>query len=318
MKALTCNNGQRGLSLVELLVSLAISLVIVIAASAFFLGSSRTRDTQEAASLLQDNARFATEVITRSIQQAGYQNYIWSTAGAVARREVLPPSDVQPDIRGFNNSAAGSSTNHGEHNENDDRINNSDTLVTRFQGAGNGTAADGSMIDCMGRPLPAPDGLVTRYYSVFEIRRASSTAEPELRCKYATITGSTLGFDAQPIVRGVESLQFTYGVDTDADSIADTWRNAEQVDMGGVSGALCSGATCIQRWQQVRAVRVGMVLRSPTPVAVSTPTGTTTFSPLGLYFSQGISASPDTLTVNNSDGRLRKVVTFTVNVRNTL
>lgn len=304
--------SQRGLSLVELLVSLAISLVIVIAVSAFFLGSSRTRDTQEAASLLQDNARFATEVITRSIQQAGYQNYIWSTAGAVARREILPPSDIQPDIRGYNNSAAGSGTDNGTHNTGTDRVNNSDTLVARFQGSSNATAADGSMIDCMGRPLPAPDGLVTRYYSVFEVRRASSTAEPELRCKYASITGGTLGFDAQPIVRGVESLQFTYGIDTNADSIADAWRNAQQVDNG------CVNAACITNWQQVRAVRVGMVLRSPIPVTVSTPTGTTTFSPLGLYFSQGISASPDTLTVSNSDGRLRKVVTFTVNVRNTL
>jgi type IV pilus assembly protein PilW len=303
---------QQGLTLVELLVALAISLVIVIAASTFFLGSSRSRDTQDAASLLQDNARFATEVITRSIQQAGYQNYIWSTAGAASRREVLPPSDGQPDLRGYNNTAAGTSTNHGAHDTSSNRINNSDTLVARFQGSSSASGADGSMVDCMGRPLPAPDVLVARYYSIFEVRKPTGSVEPELRCKYGSINSSgTLAFSAEPIVRGVESLQLMYGVDTNADSVADSWRNAEQVDNG------CSGTGCITNWQQVRSVRVGMVLRSPTAVAVSSASGTSILSPLGVYFSQGLSA-PDTLAVNNVDGRLRKVVTFTVNVRNTL
>ncbi len=314
MKARTYFCRQQGLSLIELMVALVISLVIVIAASAFFLGSSRSRDTQDAASLLQDNARFATEVITRSIQQAGYQNYIWSSLGAASRREVSAPSDDEPDLRGYNNSAAGTSTNNGTHNASANRINNSDTLVARFQGSSNASGADGSMIDCMGRPLPEPDVLVTRYYSIFEVRQPSGTVEPELRCKYATTTGGTLGFDTEPIVRGVESLQLLYGVDTNSDDVADTWRNAEQVDNNG-GGAVCSGTACITNWSRVRSVRVGMVLRSPTAVAVSSASGTGTVAPLGAYFSQGIA---DTLTVSNTDGRLRKVVIFTVNVRNTL
>lgn len=313
MKPYTFSRQHKGLTLIELLVALAISLVIVIAAAAFFLGSSRSRDTQDGASQLQDNARFATEVITRSIQQAGYQNYIWNTAGAISRREVSPPSDNEPDIRGYNNSAAGTSTNNGTHDLSTNRINNSDTLVTRFQGSSNASGADGSMIDCMGRPLPQPDILVTRYYSIFEIRQSAGSAEPELRCKYASINGTgTVIFTSEPIVRGVESLQFMYGVAPNADSAANTWKNAQQVDNG------CSGAACVANWQLVRVVRVGMVLRSPTAVAVTTAAGTSTVAPLGASFSQNISTAPDTLTVNNTDGRLRKVVTFTVNIRNTL
>lgn len=299
----------RGLTLVELLVALAISLVIVIAASAFFLSSSRSRDTQDGASQLQDNARFATEMITKNIQQAGYQNYIWNTAGAVARREVSPPSDEQPDIRGFNNSAAGSGIDFTSstwgHNKTTNRVNNSDALVVRFQGSGSGSG-DGSIIDCMGRPQPEPAVAGDRAYSIFEVNQ-SGTGEPELRCRYVTATGVA----TEPIVRGVESLQLLYGVDTDADAVADTWKNAQEVDNG------CLAAACITNWQQVRVVRVGMVFRSPTAVAVTAVSGTSTLSPLGANFSQG-SVSPDTLTVNSSDGRLRKVVTFTVNVRNTL
>lgn len=305
----------KGLTLVELLVALAISMVIVIAAAAFFLGSSRSRDTQDGASQLQDNARFATEIITRNIQQAGYQNYIWNTAGAIGRREVLPPPNNQPDIRGYNNSVAGSvtgfsSSSWGHDQSSSNRVNNSDTLVVRFQGFGSGSG-DGSIIDCMGLPQPEPSAPGDRAFSVFEVYQSGSN-EPELRCKYS---GNTQGL---PIVRGVESLQILYGVDTDGDSIADIWRNAKEVDMGGVTGTVCSGAACIARWQQVRVVRIGMVLRSPTAVAVTSASGTSTVAPLGVNFSQGISSAPDTLIVNNSDGRLRKVVTFTVNVRNTL
>lgn len=308
MKPYSFSRQHKGLTLVELLVALAISLVIVIAAAALFLGSSRSRDTQDGASQLQDNARFATEVITRNIQQAGYQNYIWNSTGAIARREVSPSADGQPDIRGYNNAPGGSFSGFGGtswgHNKPSTRVNNSDVLVTRFQGAG-AASGDGSIIDCRGAPQAETAVGVDRAFSVFEVYE-SSTGEPELGCRYQ---GST---QVVPIVRGVESLQVLYGVDTNGDSIADSWKNANEVDNG------CTGVACVAKWQQVRVVRVGMVLRSPTAVAVSSATGTSTVAPLGANFSQGIAAAPDTLTVNNTDGRLRKVVTFTVNIRNTL
>ncbi|HEY1103074.1 MAG TPA: prepilin-type N-terminal cleavage/methylation domain-containing protein, partial [Burkholderiaceae bacterium] len=103
---------QAGLTLVELMVSLVISSFIVIATTSFFVSSSRSRDTQDAASQLQDNARFITEVITRNLQQAGYQNYRWDDAAQLRIRELTSGGapDGEPDIRGYNNSAAGSST----------------------------------------------------------------------------------------------------------------------------------------------------------------------------------------------------------------
>ena len=80
---------QAGFSIVELLVSLAISSIIVLASTAFFLNSSRSRDAQDAAGLLQDNARFLTEILTKNIQQTGYQNYIYNRDGAKNRRELV-------------------------------------------------------------------------------------------------------------------------------------------------------------------------------------------------------------------------------------
>jgi type IV pilus assembly protein PilW len=300
---------QRGLSLVELLVALAISMIIVIAAATFFLTSGRSRDTQEAASLLQDNARFATDLITRNIQQAGYQNYIWDSAGAGFRREVAPPSDGEPDLRGYNNSAAGTNTDHGLHDRSTNRVAGSDTLVARFQGSGV-TAGDGSIIDCMGRPQPEPVSAGDRAYSIFEVRQPSGSAEPELRCKYYSTSSGVGAFSSEVIVRGVETLQFLYGVDTNGDTFVDKWLNAAEVSP-------TSSTTPVNDWAKVKSVRVGMVLRSPDRVSVAATTGssTGTLAPLGSNFTQN---NGDTLVVNSNDGRLRRVVTFTVNLRNAL
>ena len=305
---------QAGLTLIELMVALAISLLIVIAAASFFLNSSKTRETQEAASLLQDNARYATEILTKSIEQAGYQNYAWGSSGATVRREVVAPSDGEPDIRGYNNTAAGTSLNNGAHNTSTNRVNNSDTLIVRYQGSGV-SPGDGSMIDCRGEPQPEASNLVARAYSIFEVRRDSAGAEPELRCKYFN-TATSL-FSAEKIVRGVETFQVMYGVDTDGDSFVDKWLNAAEVNPGGDTTALVD-------WAKVKSVRVGMVLRSPGRVADAVPV-VTTLKPLGTNFSQnvndnlaGVSTAPTEGQFSSSDGRLRKVVTFTVNLRNPL
>lgn len=307
-------NPETGFTLVELLVSLVISSLIVIAATSFFIGSTRSRDTQDAASLLQDNARFLTEILTKNIQQAGYQNYIANTVGASGRREVLAPSDGEPDVRGYNNTAAGADIlSNGTHDSATNRVNNSDTLILRFQGSstsvGVGTAtsrvADGSIIDCLGRPQPEPVVPGDRAYSIFEVRSGSGTgSEPELRCKY--YNSATMSATSEPIIRGVETLQLMYGVDTDGDSFVDTWLNAKQVDLP------------VSRWSQVRAVRVGLVLRTPNK-GVSVVSTAGTYSPLGSNFTQPTSTDPgSSLVINTNDGLLRKMVTFTVNLRNQL
>jgi type IV pilus assembly protein PilW len=297
---------QYGLTLVELLVSVVISSFIVIAATSFFVGTSRSRDTQDAAALLEDNARFATDLITRNLQQAGFQNYQWDAnpARQALIREVIAAgsSDGEPDIRGYNNSATGSDLDQGAHDRATARVNNSDTLVVRFHGANNaaGSAADGSMIDCLGRSQPATTSVTDRVFSIFEVRQTGS--EPELYCKYK----ASSGFSREVIVRGVESFQVMYGVDNNADSFVDKWLDAKQVD--------ALSANALNAWARVRSVRVGMVMRSPNRVALASSAGS--YKPLGDNFTSS-SDTGSTLTVSD-DGRLRRVVTFTVNLRNNL
>lgn len=300
---------QAGLTLVELLVAVVVAGTTVIAALSLFLGVSRSRDTQEAMAQLQDSGRFLTEALTKSLQQAGYQNLQWTPdplkQSLLREGRVGGAIDGEPDLRGHNNSATGADLDHGQHDRVSNRVNHSDTLVVRFQGASNAAGADGSMVDCLGRPQAATTVTNDRAHSVFDVRRASATSEPELRCKYKTSAG---GFASEVMVRGVEVLQLLYGTDTNGDTVADQWLTAQQVDARHPDPVLA--------WSAVRVVRVGLVLRSPQRVAVADTTAT--HQPLGGLFTLAEAADPGATFSVGNDGRLRRVVTFTVSLRNPL
>ncbi|SDT66387.1 type IV pilus assembly protein PilW [Pseudomonas cedrina] len=61
----------RGFSLVELLLALAMGLVLVLGASQVVISTNATHASQQAAMLLQDDARFVLGKITQDIRQAG-------------------------------------------------------------------------------------------------------------------------------------------------------------------------------------------------------------------------------------------------------
>lgn len=75
--------GERGLSLVELMVSMAIGLIIVSAMGYIFLGSSRVFRSLEASSRIQENIRYAFERISHDVRMAGYAGCSYSTQANV-------------------------------------------------------------------------------------------------------------------------------------------------------------------------------------------------------------------------------------------
>lgn len=62
---------QRGLSLVELMIALALSMIIVLAVGEVYVGSRQTYRTQDALSRLQENARYAVETMGYDLRMAG-------------------------------------------------------------------------------------------------------------------------------------------------------------------------------------------------------------------------------------------------------
>ena len=66
------SSEQSGLTLVELLVAMAIGLILLTGIFQVFLGSNSIYRTQDSLSRLQENGRFAIELLTQKVHLAGY------------------------------------------------------------------------------------------------------------------------------------------------------------------------------------------------------------------------------------------------------
>ena len=67
---------QQGLSMIELMISLAISTFLMLGVFQIFIGSSSTDKVSHAFARVQENGRLALDILTRNLRMAGYQGCI--------------------------------------------------------------------------------------------------------------------------------------------------------------------------------------------------------------------------------------------------
>lgn len=80
--------GQNGFTLIELMISIVISMTIVIAASYFYLNSRETQRALSEKASLFENARFVMDVLGRDIENAGFYPTIRVNTGAGSISEI--------------------------------------------------------------------------------------------------------------------------------------------------------------------------------------------------------------------------------------
>lgn len=295
---------QRGLTLVELMVSLVLASIITLAATALYSVTISSYKTLDAGQELQENGRFALEVIGQAAQIAGYQNFA-QPGGVDNSRRFVPTSF--PTVRGYNNSKVASTTSITDDGAtNNGGVNLSDTLAFRFHGSSlrnDASTPDGSMIDCQGvaqnYPLNGDDvGL-----SLFWVA-SDSTGEPSLQCiSRGSPLAPILVRNTQPVLRGVETLQVMYGLDTNGDSAPRQWVSGQNV--------------ASTDWVKVVAVRVGLVMRGGVGSlqSQSATAADNVLYPLGKEFT-GTSTEAGLIFAAPNDGRMRRVFTATFTLRN--
>ena len=340
----------RGFTLIELMVSMVIGLLVVLAAVAALLVARNGFTATDAASQLRDNARFAVLALDRIGVQSGFKDVAFAT--------VTDPNDASittnypAPITGFSNA----SLSQGATNLSAATVTaltsgsvgyGSDVLIMRFQPASSlpttgSTATDQSMIDCFGdSPANVSTIASNNYVSVFSIN-ADATGEPTLFCShpldasgkltYVTDSQATANsYSSTALIRGVELFKVLYGVDSGVtpntapataasaplDSVPKRYLTADQMLVRSDEAATASN------WRRVRSIRIGMILRSDAG-AVEMPQ-TQTLYPFGAAKSGAAAATGsafvDSANINSqfsapADGRLRQVVTFTIHLRN--
>lgn len=316
---------QRGLTLVELMVAMAISLVIALAAVAALTMARRGFTTVDAASQLRDNARFSTDILQRLGVQAGYQDVGWAITER--KKEAGVSTNPDPFVSGLNNAkrnAQSDLADVGVARTAGTPGYGSDILIFRYQASETfpgSRVADNTMINCAGSnatgTAAVPINRDDRMVSILHVQE--SNGELSLMCS-TSANGLTPYDIVQPLVQGVENFQVLYGVDgsTATEPLrADRFFRADEMVVAGDPLATNNN------WRRVRSIRIGMVIRGP--ANSSQDMNTQTFYPfgpgkasaagaVGSAFSS--SSDPGTVFTPTIDGRLRQVVTFTIHMRN--
>lgn len=251
---------ERGLTLVELMISIVLGMLVVLAATALLVSSKSSYIAQDDGAQMQETARFALENINRSIRQAGYENWDKETQDA----PIVATPEMDPNVMGLDARTlkTDASTPGIDSPQTTGVVNGSDVLAVRFFGVSKPgmTTADESIVDCAGNGVSAPATAASadqdRGWSIYYVAN-DANGVPELRCKYRNDGGSTWGYGA--IARGVESFQVLYGVDTDGDRIANQFMTATQIKALDAGPPVKTNKNTY--WKKITSVKVALLLR---------------------------------------------------------
>lgn len=203
MNAMILKHRQRGLTLIEIMVALVISLFLLAGLLQLFVGTRQSARVQENLSRVQENGRYAIDFIGRIARLTGYRSRFTIERGQ-SFGTAFPAVQA---IQGTNDSG----------------LNNSDTITVAFEGEG---AGQGDIRNCLN--VQINDNFIAR--NVLSINNNG------LQCQAQTLTaaGNIVGGSdqTQPIVENVENMQILYGQNTNDDvfGVADRYIPANNVD----------------------------------------------------------------------------------------
>lgn len=294
------NRRDLGFTLVELLVSLAIGLLITLVVIQAYLSSVTTQQSQTDQTRLNESARFAFDLIGKSIRRAGYRNtfalYPNTYNGATFAQEFCATGTAGPMLAAANDTSSISPTATNFSGSVVTTLNSSDVFRARFYGEDNalGTAAEGSVLDCLGNSVRR--GTLVEE-TLFIAADPANNNEPTLFCN----TTNPVSAGSVALIPGVESMQFLFGEDTDSDGVINRYIPSSSVS----------------QWNNILSVRVGIVVRTPNTVA--NDSSVKTFNLFGASYAPGDTPpSGDTGSVFSApaDRRVRLMNTTEIALRN--
>ena len=179
--------GQRGFTLVEMMVAVTIGLIVILGVTVTFVNLKGAWGTQDKLAQLQDNERLAMAFLTSAVQEAGY---------------YPDPLNTNP-ISGFTDATYGSTAAGQIMVGTTDTTTSSDSLSTVFATAG----GDG-LLNCQGATYSGSGTISVR--NTFYVDTTNKT----LNCKVDGPSPSVMTATTAPLVSGVASMTVLYNVNT--------------------------------------------------------------------------------------------------------
>lgn len=191
----TLSRNQRGLSLVELMVAMAISSFLILGVTQIYIDNKRNYIYQQGQGENLENGRFALMLIGERLSKAGYR-----------RNPALGMDVAFPSQTGANNTSTGDISNCVfAAGQTVVRINGS-TLCLRYQ------PRDENETNCLGNTFPGSSNLSTPYDS--DTTQAHFTSS-EIMIEKLVLENGSLKCNGQELVSNIAGLHFDYGVNSD-------------------------------------------------------------------------------------------------------
>lgn len=267
----------RGLSLIELLVSLVIGLVLMIAVVSAYIGSSGATRMAEAQARMNEDAQAALTVLTQQLRMAGNNPKQSNYTSAAPRNPVYPAGTYI--VRGCDGKFSNITTAADPQSLTCTAGGGSapDSIAVTYEADAYNTVATGpggSATDCLGQALTASNANVNIWNGTasvstnvtftvadnrFYVGTSTTIVSPSLYCK------GNGGANPQPLVENVEDLQFVYGT-APAAATPTTLSVAGYLSAADIAADAGLAALPTQGWSQVMTVRVCVLVRSENPV----------------------------------------------------
>ena len=222
------HSQQQGLTLIELMVSLLISLLILAGLFTVYQSNQRGYRLNDGMVRVQENGRFAIDFLTRDI-----------------RRAAFPANDI--DVQRFLFTGSTNDALVAGH------PNTSDTLNLRH-----GTIGDETQ-DCTGQTPPAAgasadgaNGLPNTTMNQYVIRNTGRTNNRSLAI-FALFCNNT------ELVEGIENMQVLYGIDTEVPFNSRDFIANQYVTVDNVPDLDSDG---IPDWSRVVSLRIALLASS--------------------------------------------------------
>lgn len=293
--------AQAGLSIIELLISMAIGLVIVGALVALYSSTTGTTATAKAQNEMNEDAQYALRLLSNQLQQAGFnpinrdrttQNAIIGGLPFFACSNGFSNATTAADASLLTCNGSASASGHG--------------LAIAYEADIRNTkpTAGGVPTNCLGNALiQRTDAGSGENYFVAENR--FYVKSNKLYC-----AGVAAVIDEQPLADNVERFEVTLGVAHPTNPTSFVSGYLTPTELGPASGAVTTGVnanllalTPAQRWGRAVAARICIVMRSEKEILQeATP-----------YYGCDVSAAA---LVTPTDRYLRKAYVRTIALRN--
>ena len=263
----------RGVTLVELLVSLVIGLVVMLAASQAYLATASSSRINDAQAKMNEDAQTALSILTQQLRLAGANPVRPDRAQASLRNALTATYTLRGCDSSFTSTSVASidamSCTHTAASTGPDAI----AIHYEADAFNSSTQKSGTTpTDCVGYGL---DGISISFTDSSGTER-QTTMFMATPVYYLSTSDNRTGLscrnlgsaNAQPLVENVIDLQLRYGTSSpDNTGTVLGYLTAQQID--DPAGLITGTTSAAQRWALVKTVRVCILMVSESAIATS-------------------------------------------------